>query len=405
MSLDLVIVGGGASGFMGAITSISSGVRSVVILEGTSKVLEKVRISGGGRCNLTNSCWDISNLLSNYPRGEKQLIGLFNRFSTTDAFDWFQSKGLDLKVEKDGRVFPCSDSSEDVIKCLTDVALKSGVKIFTNSHVKQISIIKEGFNLLVKGNNSFETKNILICTGSHPSGRRLAKSLGHSIIEPVPSLFSFSTSENSLRSCSGITLDVQIKLTVNKKKFNETGPILITHKGFSGPVILRLSAFSARNLHANKYNGQLRINWLCMNENEARLKLDLYKLENGKKLVFNNKPFEKLPRGLWKSILSSLNIDSQLKWANISKYEKESLLKCLVMKNYLINSRGPFGEEFVTAGGVSLKEINFKTMESKICKGLYFAGEVLDIDGVTGGFNFQHCWTSAWVAGNAMSIK
>ena len=177
---------------------------------------------------------------------------------------------------------------------------------------------------------------------------------------------------------------------------------MITHKGFSGPVILRLSAFSARILHANKYNGELKINWLCLNENEVRLKLDLYKLENGKKLVFNNKPFDKLPRSLWRNFLLSLNIDSQLKWAEISKSEKESLIKCLIMRTYLIKSRGPFGEEFVTAGGVSLKEINFKTMESKICKGVFFAGEVLDIDGVTGGYNFQHCWTSGWVAGNSI---
>ncbi len=402
MISDLVIVGGGASGFMGAVTAISSGVGSVVILEGTSKVLEKVRISGGGRCNLTNSCSEIYNLVNNYPRGEKQLIGLFNRFSTKEAFEWFQRKGLSLKVEKDGRVFPSSDSSEDVIKCLTSLAKKSGVKVFTNSHVRQISTIKEGFKLLVKGNNSFQTKNILICTGGHPSGRRLAKSLGHSIVKPVPSLFSFSTSENSLRSCSGITLDVQIQLIVNSKKYSGIGPILITHKGFSGPLVLRLSAFSARNLYENKYKAKLRINWLCMNEDEARLKLDLYKFENGKKLVLKNKPFVNIPRKLWIALLASLNINSQLKWADISKFEKESLVKCLTMKKYMINNRGPFGDEFVTAGGISLKEINFKTMESKICKGLFFAGEVLDIDGITGGFNFQHCWTSGWVAGKSI---
>jgi len=405
MISDLVIIGGGAAGFMGAITAISSGLRSVVILEGTSKVLEKVRISGGGRCNLTNSCYEISDLVNNYPRGEKQLIGLFNRFSTTEAFDWFQKKGLSLKVEKDGRVFPCSDSSEDVIKCLTDVAKKSGVKILTNSHVKQVNIIKEGFKLLVKGNNSFETKNILICTGGHPSGRRLAKSLGHSIVQPVPSLFSFSTAEKSLKSCSGVTLDVQIKLTINKKKYAEKGPLLITHKGFSGPVILKLSAFSARNLHANKYKADLRINWICMNEIEARSIIDVYKLEHTKKKLINNKPFDKLPRSLWKVILSNLNFDSEMKWADISNYQKESLVKYLIMKNYLINGRGPFGDEFVTAGGVSLKEIDFKTMESKICKGLFFAGEVLDIDGVTGGFNFQHCWTSGWVAGKSIVLR
>ena len=405
MVSELVIIGGGASGFMGAITAISSGVRSVVILESTLKVLEKVRISGGGRCNLTNSCLEISNLVKNYPRGEKQLIGLFNRFSTADAFEWFQMKGLSLKVEKDGRVFPSSDSSEEVIKCLRDVAKEAGVKVHTNSHVKQIDLTKEGFNLLVKGNSLYKAKNILICTGGHPSGRRLAKSLGHSIVQPVPSLFSFSSSEKSLKSCSGITLDVQIKLIINKKKYSESGPILITHKGFSGPVVLRLSAFAARNLYANNYTGELRINWISKSENEVRSKLQLYKLENGKKFVFNNKPFNHLPKSLWKALLLSINISNELRWADLSKRDIELLIKCLIMNNYLINSRGPFGEEFVTAGGVSLKEINFKTMESKICKGLFFAGEVLDIDGITGGFNFQHCWTSAWVAGNAVVLN
>jgi len=402
MISDLIVIGGGASGFMGAITAASNGLGSVVILEGTSKVLEKVRISGGGRCNLTNSCWEISNLVSNYPRGEKQLIGLFNRFSTTEAFEWFQKRGLTLKIERDGRIFPCSDSSYDVIKCLKDVAENSGVKVFTNSHVKKISKTNEGFNVLVKGSNYFHTKNILVCTGGHPSGRKLARSLGHSIIQPVPSLFSLSTTDNSLVSCSGISLNVQTKLTVNKKKYTETGSILITHKGFSGPVVLRLSAFSARDLHANKYIGELKINWLCMNDNEVRSKIDLYKNENGNKIVLNNKPFNNLPRSLWKALILSENIDSQLKWSELSKYKKESLVKCLILKSYSINSRGPFGDEFVTAGGVALKEINFKTMESKICKGLFFAGEVLNIDGITGGFNFQHCWTSGWIAGNSI---
>ena len=192
-------------------------------------------------------------------------------------------------------------------------------------------------------------------------------------------------------------------LLSTKKKYSETGSILITHKGFSGPVVLRLSAFSARDLHANKYIGELKINWLCMNDNEVRSKIDLYKNENGNKIVLNNKPFNNLPRSLWKALILSENIDSQLKWSELSKYKKESLVKCLILKSYSINSRGPFGDEFVTAGGVALKEINFKTMESKICKGLFFAGEVLNIDGITGGFNFQHCWTSGWVAGNAVA--
>ncbi len=402
MISDLVIIGGGASGFMGAITAMQSGLRSVVILESTLKVLEKVRISGGGRCNLTNSCWEISDLVNNYPRGEKQLIGLFNRFSTIDAYDWFQKRGLPLKVEKDGRIFPISDSSYDVIKCLSNEAKDLGVKVFTNSHVKQVIRTEDGFNVLVKGNNYYKGNNILICTGGHPSGRRLAKSLGHSIIPAVPSLFSFSTAENEIKTCSGITLDVQVRLTVNNKKFLETGSILVTHKGFSGPVILRLSAYCARNLYDNNYKCELKINWLCMRENEVCSKIDLYKLENGKKLVLKNKPFSQLPKRLWKALLLSVGIDCELKWADLSKCEKELLVKCLTNNRFSVISRGPFGEEFVTAGGVSLKEINFKTMESKICKGLFFAGEVLDIDGITGGFNFQHCWTSAWVAGNSV---
>ena len=402
MISDLTIIGGGASGFMGAITAVSNGIGSVVILESSKRVLEKVRISGGGRCNLTNSCCEISNLVNNYPRGEKELIGLFNKFSTIEAYDWFQNHGLRLKVENDGRVFPYSDSSEDVIKCLTNIANKSGIKVFTNSHVKEIRITNQGYNLSVTGNKILKTKKILICTGGHPSGRRLAKSLGHSIIQPVPSLFSLATPDKSLKSCSGIALDVKIKLIIGQKKFVDKGSILITHKGFSGPVVLRLSSFSARDLHDNKYLAELKINWICMSENEASSKIDLYKSGYSKKFVLNSKPFKHLPKSLWKALLLSINIDSRLRWADLSKYNKESLLKCLIMSTYSINSRGPFGEEFVTAGGVSLKEINFKTMESKICKGLFFAGEVLDIDGITGGYNFQHCWTSGWIAGNGV---
>ncbi len=402
MISDLIVVGGGASGFMGAITAVSSGLKSVIILEGTTKVLEKVRISGGGRCNITNSCGDVSNLVNNYPRGEKQLKGLFSRFSTKEAFDWFQERGLKLKVEKDGRVFPLSDSSNEVITCLSELARNAGIKVFTDLHVQQISNTNIGFTLVAKGNKTFNAKNILLCTGSHPSGRKLAKSLGHSIISPVPSLFSFCTTTANLQSCSGVSINAHIKLLVNKKKYSETGPILITHLGFSGPAILRLSAFAARTLHANKYLAELRVNWLCMNENDVRSKINLYKQENGRKIVFKSKPFECLPKSLWKALLLSINIDKQLKWADLSRSDKECIVKSLTQKCYSIKSRGPYGDEFVTAGGIPLQEVNFKTMESKICKGLFFAGEVMDIDGITGGFNFQHCWTSGWIAGKGI---
>tara|TARA_B100000700_G_C15059320_1_gene864665 strand:- start:1899 stop:3116 length:1218 start_codon:yes stop_codon:yes gene_type:complete len=403
MVSDLVVIGGGASGFMGAVTAINNGLNSVVILEGTSKVLEKVRISGGGRCNITNACFEISNLVNNYPRGEKQLLGLFSRFSNSEAISWFEERGLNLKVEQDGRVFPKSNSSSDVINCLSEVARNSGVKVFTNSHVKQINISNKCFNLLVRGNHWLRARKVLICTGGHPSGRKLAESLGHSIVTPVPSLFSFCTVNNYLKSCSGIALTAQLKLIVNKKKFCESGSILITHKGFSGPSILKLSAFAARILHANNYKGELKINWLNMSEDEVRSKINLFKIDNCKKLIIKNKPFNSLPNRLWKALLLSENIHNELRWSDLSKSYKEAIVRCLTNNSYVIKSRGPFGEEFVTAGGISLKEINFKTMESKICKGLFFAGEVLDIDGITGGFNFQHCWTSGWIAGNSMN--
>tara|TARA_Y100001968_G_scaffold84010_1_gene75076 strand:+ start:11161 stop:12378 length:1218 start_codon:yes stop_codon:yes gene_type:complete len=405
MILDLVIIGGGASGFMAAVTAISNGIESVAILESTPKVLEKVRISGGGRCNITNSCREITNLTNNYPRGEKELIGLFSRFSTTEAFEWFQEQGLELKIEHDGRVFPRSDSSNDVIKCLTELAKNLGVKVFTNSHVKQVCISDFGFNLQVREGRNFQAKKILISTGGHPSGRKLAKSLGHSIVKPVPSLFSFCTHSNSLAVCSGITLNVQVKLIVNNNIYTEKGPVLITHRGFSGPVILKLSAFSARTLHANNYSAELKINWLCMNEDEVRSILNCFKLDNGRKLVLKSKPFINLPKSLWEAILLTVNISNRLKWSDLTKNDKESIVKCITNNSYLIKSRGPFGEEFVTAGGVSLQEVDFKTMESKICKGLFFAGEILNIDGITGGFNFQHCWTSGWIAGQGFSLS
>ena len=405
MILDLVIIGGGASGFMGAITAINSGIKSVVILESTSKVLEKVRISGGGRCNVTNSCWDNSDLVENYPRGEKQLLGLFNKFSTKHAFDWFQDRGLKLKIEEDGRVFPISDSSYDVIKCLSDEAQKNGVKVYTNSHVKDIKKSKIGFNIYTKGNNYFKSKNILLCTGGHPSGRRIAQRFGHTIIKTVPALFSFRINDKLLEKCSGISLKADIKLIINKKVYSANGPILITHQGFSGPAILRLSSFSARTLYSNNYIAELRVNWLCLNENEVRNEINLFKLENGKRLILKNKPFRILPKRLWQLILLELKIDNQSRWADLSKSKRESIVKYLTRQSYSIKSRGPFGEEFVTAGGVSLNEIDFKTMESKLCKGLFFAGEILDIDGITGGFNFQHCWTSGWVAGKSLAIK
>ena len=402
MISDLVIIGGGASGFMAASVAIDNGIKSIIILESSTKILEKVRISGGGRCNVTNACWDNPNLVENYPRGEKQLLGLFSRFSTIEAFDWFQKKGLNLKIENDGRVFPQSDSSNDVIKCLSFTAVNSGIEIHTSSHVKEIKISEIGYDVLLQGNKLYRSKNVLLCTGGHPSGRKLAKQLGHTIVKPVPSLFSLSLLNTSLKSCSGISLNSRIKLIVNKSKFIETGKLLLTHWGLSGPVILKLSAFSARCLNSNNYKAEIFINWLCKTDFEVRKELCLFKALYLNKSLWNYKPFAQLPKRLWIALLSHAGFDANYKWNNISKSDQEKLIQLLVNSKYDVKGRGPFGDEFVTAGGISLKEINLKSMESNIHKGLYFAGEIINIDGITGGFNFQHCWTSGWVAGNSI---
>ncbi len=403
MISELIIIGGGASGFMAASVAIDNGIKSIIILESSTKILEKVRISGGGRCNVTNACWDNHNLVGNYPRGEKQLLGLFSRFSTIQAFEWFQKKGLNLKIEKDGRIFPQSDSSHDVIKCLSQTAVNSGVEIHTSSHVKEIKISEIGYNILLKGNKVYRSRNILLCTGGHPSGRKLSKLLGHTIVKPVPSLFSLSLLNNPLKSCAGISLNARIKLIVNKSKYVEYGKLLITHWGVSGPAILKLSAFSARCLNSNNYKAEICINWLCKTDYEIRQELNLFKAQYLNKSIWKYKPFLDLPKRLWMALLSENDFDIDCKWSTLSKSDQQRLIKMLINSKYNVKARGPFGDEFVTAGGISLNEINLKTMESKIHKGLYFAGEVIDIDGITGGFNFQHCWTTGWLAGMSCS--
>ena len=405
MIFDLVIIGGGASGFMAASVAIDNGVKSIIILESSKKILEKVRISGGGRCNVTNACWDNSNLVVNYPRGEKQLFGLFSRFSTIQAFEWFKKRGLSLKIENDGRIFPKSDSSFDVIKCLSQTAVKSGIGIHTSSHVKDIKVSNIGYDVLLQGNKLYRSKNILLCTGGHPSGRKIAKQLGHTIVKPVPSLFSLSLLNNPLKACSGISVNSCIKIIVNKSKFIDNGKLLLTHWGFSGPVILKLSAFSARCLYSNNYKAEIFINWLCKTDLEVRQELSLFKGLNLNKSIWKYKPFPELPKRLWIALLSQSGFDLNYKWVNISKSNQEKLIKILINSKYNVKGRGPFGDEFVTAGGVSLDEINLKSMESKIHKGLYFAGEIINVDGITGGFNFQHCWTTGWLAGMGCCLK
>ena len=403
--IEFAVVGGGAAGFMGAIKAAEDGVRSVFIFEATTKTLEKVRISGGGRCNVTNACWDPSELVTNYPRGEMPLIGAFSRFATGDAFEWFQKRGVKLIIEEDGRIFPQSNTSKEVISCLHNSAEKAGVIQFVKKSVKEVKVLGEkGFFLKCKDESVFHAKKVLIATGGSPSGKKLAAGLGHQVIPPVPSLFGFKITSPWLNSCSGISIDnVKLKLICSNHVFKEEGRILITHRGLSGPAILKLSAFAARQLYSSKYKASLEINWVNKTDELIRQLLNSYRINYPSIQVKKIYPFSSLPKRLWLSFLNQCNISSDIRWSSLSKSKGNLLSESLTKNSHLMKDRGPFGEEFVTAGGVSLNEVNFQSMESTLCRGLYFAGEVLDVDGVTGGFNFQHCWTSGWIAGGAIA--
>ena len=402
---DLVVVGGGAAGFMTAVTAAENGVKRIIILEGSSKLMEKVRISGGGRCNVTNASWIPNELAENYPRGGIKLLESFNRFAAGDVFDWFEKRGLNLKIEADNRVFPVSDSSLDVISCLKKNAINKGVEISTKFFVKEI--LKTSDNLFTIFNSekiSIIAKNIILSTGGHPSGYKLAKNFGHSIIRPVPSLFTFSTKETKLNECSGVSIkNIDIEIQLNNKSFKNRGDVLITHWGFSGPAVLKLSSIAARELFDQKYKFNLIIRWSNLEYKELKEKIDNLKFNNGKLNLINLRPLPLLTKRLWVFLLNKMEINKDKKWSDLLANEREKMINSLLKDKYIISSKGPFGEEFVTSGGVSINEVNFKSMESLICPGLFFSGEVLDVDGITGGFNFQHCWTSGWLAGQSVS--
>ena len=402
---DLAVIGGGAAGFMTAITAAENGVKRIIILEGSSKIMEKVRISGGGRCNVTNATWIPNELAENYPRGGIRLLESFNRFAAGDVFDWFEKRGLKLKIEDDLRVFPVSNSSSDVINCLTKAAIKRNVEISTRFFVKEILITGDNlFNILSRQKEKIIARNIMLSTGGNPSGYKLAENLGHSIVKPVPSLFTFSTKEPKLNECSGVSIqNIDIAIKLNNKTFKNRGDLLITHWGFSGPAVLKLSSIAARELFEQKYKFDLIIKWSNLEYKELKEKINYIKVNKGKLNLINIRPLPFLTKRLWIFLLNKLDINKNRKWSDLLADERERIIDCLLKDKYVISGKGPFGEEFVTSGGVKINEVSFKTMESLICPGLFFSGEVLDVDGITGGFNFQHCWTSGWLAGKAIA--
>ena len=408
--MKVIVIGGGAAGFFGAISCASANPKlKVALIEAGRKPLAKVRISGGGRCNVTHHCFDPARLVENYPRGGKALRGAFSRFQPQDTVQWYKSQGVILKTEEDGRMFPVTDSSETIVNCLMQAADKARVDLLTGVGVKTVKQFfdpqeQSYFQVELKNGRVMQCDRLLIATGSNPLGYRWAKNMGHKIEPPVPSLFTFNIRDPRLEGLAGVTVgNAQVKLGTGKSKLEHTGALLITHWGISGPAILKLSAWGARFLYDLKYNSNLQINWLPKS-NQENLKQILTELKhtNPKKKIVNYCPV-KLPKRLWQSLVNYADIKPVKVWSEISKKELNKLVTEIIQGQYKITGKGVFKDEFVTCGGVSLKEINFKTMESKKCPGLYFAGEILDIDGVTGGFNFQSAWTTYWLAGQAIA--
>ena len=401
----IIIIGGGAAGFFAAITAaVANSHASITLLEAGREFLTKVRISGGGRCNVTHHCFEPSQLVQYYPRGGKALRGAFSRFQPKDTIAWFKSRDVTLKTEADGRMFPITDDSATIANCLLETAKEYGVHLRPNSPVKSLQKIENQFWIELKNGEILKGDRVLIATGSNPMGYRWAKALGHQVQEPVPSLFTFNIKDPRLTDLAGIAVEnVRVSLlNPEQKKLEQMGPLLITHWGVSGPAILKLSAWGARLLHDHKYQMPLIINWLP-NYNRETLQAILLETKQSqpRKQILTVSPVE-IPKRLWQNLVTFIGIDSKMVWADLSKKSLNNLLVELLQGEYLIKGKGVFKEEFVTCGGVNLSEINFKTMESKKCSGLFFAGEVLDIDGVTGGFNFQSAWTTGWLAGQAM---
>ncbi|MDY7024624.1 MAG: NAD(P)/FAD-dependent oxidoreductase [Cyanobacteriota bacterium] len=404
--IKVVVIGGGAAGFFGAIACANNHPHTdVILLEAGHQLLAKVRISGGGRCNVTHACFDPAQFVQNYPRGGKALRGAFSRFQAKDTVAWFTEQGVSLKTEDDGRMFPITDNSETIVNCLIQTAKAAGVKIKTKARVTEIKAeSKENhstFEILLSSGDKLFCDRLLLATGSNPSGYRFAQKLGHKIIRPVPSLFTFNIRDERFKDLAGISVN-SAKIKLPKAKLEQTGPLLITHWGLSGPAVLKLSAWGARFLQDCRYQTPLVINWLPQSNPEVlREELLAVKSQLPQRLVTGSCPVM-IPRRLWKQLTQIVGIDEQKRWAELSNKVVNQLVKELTQGEYQVTGKGVFKEEFVTCGGVTLKEVNFQTMESRCCPHLYFAGEILDIDGVTGGFNFQSAWTTGWLAGQAM---
>jgi predicted flavoprotein YhiN len=432
---SVVVAGGGPAGYMAAIAAAEAGATDLLILEATAEPLHKVRISGGGRCNVTHACWDPRDLVGHYPRGGQALRGPFGRFAPGDAVAWFDAHGLQLVEEPDGRLFPRSNRSSSVVDTLRAAAVAAGVRCLEGLALQAAEPLPSGgFRLLLRGGASLEADRLVLATGSHPSGLRIASALGHGLVPPVPSLFTLALGSHPLTALAGVVVDpVVLELDGpsadtpppapaggastpkgpagaasgprRRQRHRQRGALLITHWGFSGPAILRLTAFAARDLRAWGYRASLRIDWTGGSLSPADLdeRFATARCELARRQLGAARPWPTLGRRLWGHLLEARGIDPGQRWADLGRGDQRSLQEALRQDTYAIRGRGPFGEEFVTAGGVPLGEVNLATMESRRQPGLFLVGELLDVDGVTGGFNFQHCWSSGWLAGQELA--
>jgi hypothetical protein len=404
--MDIAIIGGGAAGFFAAITCAEAnpGCR-VAIFERGRAALEKVRISGGGRCNTTHACFDARALVKHYPRGERELLGPFLQFGPAETVAWFAARGVALKTEADGRMFPETDDSQTIVQCLLHAAQRAGVQLHYGSRIERLQAGDSGGWALWPAHAEAPLRfdRVLVASGSNPAVWDMLRQLGHSIVEPVPSLFTFNTKDTRLRELSGLSV-AEVALRVPGTRLAAQGPLLVTHWGLSGPAVLRLSAWGARVLHGMDYRFPLEVNFCpALSAEELSATLAQFRAQEGKKTVAANARLG-LPLRLWQHLSAAAGIAPTQRWAELDRQAMQALAAQIGAASFAIAGKSTFKEEFVTAGGVLLKEINFKTFESKICPGLFLAGEVLDIDAITGGFNFQAAWTGGWLAGQAMAI-
>tara|TARA_B110000114_G_scaffold185752_1_gene234548 strand:+ start:368 stop:1579 length:1212 start_codon:yes stop_codon:yes gene_type:complete len=398
---DVLIVGGGAAGFFAAINTVTQNPNlKIAILERGSNVLSKVKISGGGRCNVTHAEFIPNELVLNYPRGEKELRGPFHNYMTGDTMQWFEDRGVPLKIEEDGRVFPVSNSSQTIIDCFLEEIKTHQIEVLLNHSVQGIKYENDTWELeTTKG--VFRTPKLLIATGSNPKIWKLLESLGHQVIAPVPSLFTFNIKDSRIKTIPGVVA-TDVHISVLNSNLESEGPLLVTHTGLSAPSILKLSAYGALELAERQYKFQIKVNFIKLDFSECLEALLEFKTTFPKKTILKSSQLD-LPKRLWEQLVIASGIPSDLRWAEVNKQQLQEIASQLTEAVFNVDGKSTFKEEFVTAGGVELKGVNFKTFESKHFKNLYFAGEVLNIDAVTGGFNFQNAWTSAFIASQQLS--